>query len=1419
MGLDVDHLPESVGRRLNQFYRRKRLYALGRVVMWTLLVGGALALIAMHIDRFAFLDRSTRYALVYGTYVIAGGIGLISLLGFFLNRPGPREIAYELENKLPSDTEEKIVSLEDLLRHPDDSVQDDVGQKLLEELQEATVAESGEIDAGALVTDRWAKYLFWACLGLVFVYGLFFLPDQYEFDLMVKRFAMPGKSLPKPSFVKLSVSPEEVVRGTGGEVTLRAETKGTMPQPMKWIVRTLGGYSERCLIARKPGDPDETNYRFASAKKDEMSRVHRELFLYSATDLQETFQYRVRYADAQTEIRTVRIVEQPKVTNLKLTVQPPEYTGREKKVISDPGEGVSILKGSDVTVSFRTDRPVKKRQIVLEDGEKTIDLETKEDQPARHKFTVTDKIRFKIKVVDRHGFENVQKPIVSLIPRQDQKPSVQMQYPAGRLKKVPGGIVPMKVRIKDDLGVEGVTLQYFKNPDRKKTATAREKSLALDEQKGDGEITMTSQLDLGETGAVPGDTLMVRIRARDTGGNDGVSRKIFVEVVPFTRGANERRRLQALMFLRKALHHLATTEKQTASGFEINGNLYGTIQKWAKKQSVPLAKPASVRSLLQLLELEHHFTDQSRYKGDIRRIYGALFAACEKSRTADNGADVRRKAFQRLAEEILSGLIQYRQIKNLTWRFFGMLYEVRRIEKELRTLDKQEQPSSQELKALTRRAKLYLESLMDLGEELTRRSRRTSLLKEEEVSSEIGELNTAAYRFKTGSSLAVRAQSSRKVKQRIRKLLNMIFSVLADLQKRDVTARQRLQQMYRSSLLDLESPSADWVDADASMLHRNPFAPVWPQFLRFAFSSTSEDQQKQLQTLYEKLLKPASERPPLSRSARLQLAQQAFQMQAEEVRSREKVSNLEKVLQLRLMRIEWISGPGKNDRDALSKHRKAVQGLKLNQDVSDSNVNKLVRSFQVRTAGNGVDREALQKRVRETYELPEPSEQVDRLVSTMKKAGEALKAMISTLQDAGSEEINQELKKLLALMSREKQLMQAVSRGFWLRFVVTLPDRKTAQPVERLMLIIRRKTGRYNGRVAAPMDQIRRRIKQAQGQNVKRAQLQAELQGIIATHKALRTQIEQEAKSLLKGEETKSEKDQTFLLMEDFQRTRRYVQFTNRLESGDNREQLAKTFIKEFPKAGLAYLSEHVGLLLDARDQLEEARNLLDRDEPDLETFGTVLAASKKNLSSFNRVVSNSGEGSDQRRIQDQVNELVNRLDRISPDDLQSKQDMKSALFELSETQQKLKGILGQVRAVMRRSRTSGPQFEGGPAGMNREKFRRDAEFTKDRLERRSRRARGIVTAGVLEALRENPDPSRFAEAKNWAMFLYRLVRSELAGVGRVTRKKSGSEGGPPPHIKFLRKELSEAKKTDEISYYQDAVEVYLELVDDYLQY
>jgi hypothetical protein len=68
-------------------------------------------------------------------------------------------------------------------------------------------------------------------------------------------------------------------------------------------------------------------------------------------------------------------------------------------------------------------------------------------------------------------------------------------------------------------------------------------------------------------------------------------------------------------------------------------------------------------------------------------------------------------------------------------------------------------------------------------------------------------------------------------------------------------------------------------------------------------------------------------------------------------------------------------------------------------------------------------------------------------------------------------------------------------------------------------------------------------------------------------------------------------------------------------------------------------------------------------------------------------------------------------------------------------------------------------------------------------------------------------------------VFLFRLLRSELAGIGGQRPPATKGDQGGDPHLRFLREELEKARKVRNLKNYAEPTKEYLDSVADFLRY
>ncbi|MFW6107300.1 MAG: hypothetical protein ACOC8A_01270 [bacterium] len=1358
MGPTFERLPPNVAAGLRAYARAKQVRRLLRVAAATALVYVVAVLVAAHLDRFLFLDGPTRVRLFWTVHAAAGAAcaGLLAVLA--LRRVTARRVAYEVEGKLEGRGGERIVTLENVLARGGDAG-NDVAQRLVGQLADLAGQSLEGVKPARLVEDRTLRWLAGALGAALLLCGLLAGWRSYEFPLMLGRFFLPHGDLPRASFLELSVKPDGLVVGRGGGAVIQAEVSGAVPAPIRWLLERLGSSPNRCVVSIASGE--QPRFAFADGSRQKMNRVHRTRFLLARGELKESFSFRVRCGDAESRPRVVRVVAQPRILDVRLALtppEPPEYTGLRARIIEDATRPLRALPGTRVRLSFRTDQPVAERKLLFEGAREPV--EPQWDPATRtgtHVFEHTEKATIEIAVTNKHGFANVERVKVVIGMLEDMPPAVRLAWPASDIEAVPGELVPIEAECRDDLGLAEAAARYVLNPEA--AAEAAPSELPVDiEKPGARALTVATALDLAKTGAVPGDTVAVRVRARDSAGNDGESREVFIRVVPFTRGENERRRLAALRGIQAGLLAIAAGAEEA---------------------------PA-LSALLEALEREHHFTDAPRHKEDVRKLAGVLRAWAAplgaKSRAANGDSLAER--LKRLAAEVLPGLTAYRRLENLTWRLFGMRSEAARIADALARLAGESEPAAATRSAALRRARLYLDTLQDIGDELVELCRTVPQLDEAKLKERIGDLNTAGYYMRRGSAARRRAACG-EVAEQIEGVLAEVRPALAGLLPAETAARAKLDTAYAGCLAaimqrrdgrvdpaTLDANVRDWLAADGRMMARNPFLPLWPRLANFALAAGADP------AAFE------SESALAEAVARQRVAADglAFAWEAEAARDAPGTSDEEVRLELELL-----------EREQAQRRR----DVPTEADVL-------------------ADERLLADAAMARLPFPGLGPALDRLIRRLNGTATQLDAQTTRLQDQAS--AAEAAAAILAAVRRDADQVHDLASRIELRLALRAFEGASGPRAELALLAMRDAVGRFTAR-AAPLAAALRTSSAGQPSAGELTRLHADAVGLRTLHAGMLASLEK-----LRGvlQETGAPEPETarYAVLGEFARTRRYVETLATMLRGDEPRAAARRFVAEFPWAGVQRVLAHAPLLASARQALAEAADALKGAAVRTDVLAQQVAAARSRLEALAASVSAAGEGEFQARVDAVLARVLRRLRGLGFGEARPEAaDVQRQRFALDALLGDLRRLAGEFEAAAAEEEGFICQFRGGPPGIWTEAHRHDAEHARRRLLGQARLARQRLVQGVLEGLADSPRRERLEEGFGWALLLHRLVRSELCGVGGVRAPREAGRERSNPHLRFLLSELEKARKVRTLKHYKAATKEYLDAVADFLRY
>ena len=675
-----------------------------------------------------------RSALSWSAHGIAAGLGLVWLAVTWFRRPTTAQVAYALESRLERRNDESFVTLDDVSQHtlPPGAH----GEVMLAALLKRS-RESGEGLRGAsLVPVRpLVRPVLGAVVAVFASWGLWVAPG-YEFPLMARRFLFPHRNLPKPSFVKIDLVPRDV-RGGGApdrpalvgfdeDVVLEARISGRTPKPVAWLLERLGHSPSRCLLAVGDG-PD---LDFAESANDAgdpafvtMGRARQDLFVHIRRDVRESFHFQARCGDGQTARKRIEMVVQPKVRNVTLTVQPPQYSQLPERTIGDPQHPdpdqpdkrapVRLLPGTRAVLRFEADQPDCTASLRIRRADDSrVNAQPEWDAESRQwRYGLTfDEAQadLRVAVVNGRGFACVDPYDLSLVRWDDAQPVVTLSETDGPVEAVAGELVHIPFEASDDLGLSAITVEQLVHDGRRETTV----DFPV-EWTGEGarEVDMRAPFDLAEIGARPGQRLRLRIRATDTAGNVGVSSEATIQVTSFTRGEDERDRLRALRFVEACLRTVAASPPAGLHA-ALSAEVRVGILEHGREHDIELPAHFRLSDVLGILETQQYSAPTAGGRRDLRKLYVQIVEVCE------NEAQAHSDSLEALADS-LGALTRFRHNTNLLWRTFGLRYELRRIRAELveLVLHEGEEPPAARVEALQRRLALYRDSLQTADNE------------------------------------------------------------------------------------------------------------------------------------------------------------------------------------------------------------------------------------------------------------------------------------------------------------------------------------------------------------------------------------------------------------------------------------------------------------------------------------------------------------------------------------------------------------------------------------------------------------------------------------------------------------------------------------------------------------------------------
>jgi len=250
-----------------------------------------------------------------------------------------------------------------------------------------------------------------------------------------------------------------------------------------------------------------------------MKRSSERQFEATFASVIEPFEFRARGGDAITEWVRVELVEQPAVTELKLVVTPPKYTGREPEELP-PGRGpYYVLPGSSLALAATANKPLARAALVA-DG-KALPLSLTDPVHFSGQVAAGDLTpgQYTLALEDTLGLTSRRPTTFALRQRVDREPRVRVKLIGVSGMVVPQAHVPFTCRVTDDFGLTDLRIAYrWKGDDA--AQEGNEGALPVGQASRLPELAVDDSVELSSLKIPTGTGLSFRFEAAD---NDDVS--------------------------------------------------------------------------------------------------------------------------------------------------------------------------------------------------------------------------------------------------------------------------------------------------------------------------------------------------------------------------------------------------------------------------------------------------------------------------------------------------------------------------------------------------------------------------------------------------------------------------------------------------------------------------------------------------------------------------------------------------------------------------------------------------------------------------------------------------------------------------------------------------------------------------------
>ncbi len=432
-----------------QHIRRAALINDAKTSAWILYTIGLLIVItAISLETIFYFSPEIRYGIwqlgLLSVIIILFGFALIYILVINnkINRYRWSTLA-RAAGKLAFPKEDTIINALQLERGLEKSSSKQLSTSFVNE----TTKKLEKLDEADLFKSKHAQK--WKSYSLIILFsGLFLFSINWENSAQsVFRWSHPKTFFPVPK-------PFSIKNQSGNINLLGGETA-----ELEFTV--IGDAPDSLFIDMQSYASLDTHRSEMVVRKDSAGT-----YIYTIEDISQDYQYRAYYTavhfwDVWEEISSpfyaISVTDRPVMEDLTITLTPPSYTQLKPIIQKGNQADISGLIGSKVHVALRSNRPLKKGSLIINEDEMPMDIFGKE---ATGEFIIKEDGQFSIQLQDIRGISNRNPIPFHITSIHDLLPDISVFQPEQTIELGSDQTIAMHVQIEDDFGFSNLQVAY-----------------------------------------------------------------------------------------------------------------------------------------------------------------------------------------------------------------------------------------------------------------------------------------------------------------------------------------------------------------------------------------------------------------------------------------------------------------------------------------------------------------------------------------------------------------------------------------------------------------------------------------------------------------------------------------------------------------------------------------------------------------------------------------------------------------------------------------------------------------------------------------------------------------------------------------------------------------------------------------------